>query len=216
MRSFLVIGLGAFGQCLAENLTSMGNEVMVIDRNEDRVNRMAPLVTGSQIGDCQDIEILKSVGVDNYDICFVCICDDFQGSLEITSNLRELNAKYIVSRAELASQTKFLKAIGADEVINPEKDMAKRTAVRFSMKGAFEYIELTPEYGIFEAAPPASWIGKTVSDVNVRTNYSINIIGIKNGRDIRPMTRADHVFTSSEHLIIAGSNKDTKKLLDER
>lgn len=216
MRSFLVIGLGAFGQCLAENLTSLGNEVMVIDKNEDRVNRLAPVVTGSQIGDCQDIEVLRTLGVDNYDVCFVCICDDFQGSLEITSNLKELNAKYIVSRAELASQTKFLMAIGSDEVINPEKDMAKRTAVLFSMKGAFEYIELSTEYGIFEISVPQSWVNKKVSAVNVRTNYSINIIGVKNGRSIIPMTSADHIFTEAEHLIVAGSNKDTKALLSER
>lgn len=175
--------------------------------------RIAHLVTASQIGDCQDEEVLKALGVKNYDACFVCVSADFQCSLEVTCALKELGAQYVVARADRDKQAKFLKSIGADEVIHTEMDMAHRIAVRFSAKGAFEYIELTPEYAIFEIATPRSWVGRTISEVGVRKEYSINVIGIKKDSDITPLTKAEHVFSESEHLIIAGSQKDALKMM---
>lgn len=213
MKSFLIIGLGCFGQYLATKLMALGNEVMVVDKEEDRVMRLASVVTASHIGDCQDESVLKALGVKNYDACFVCVSDDFQCSLEVTSMLKELGAQYVIARADRDKQAKFLTRIGADEVIHTELDMAHRVAVRFSAKGAFEYIELTPEYAIFEIATPAGWVGRSVSDVNVRIEHSVNVIGIKRGDEIVPLTEACHVFDESEHLIIAGSQKDALRLI---
>lgn len=216
MKSFLVIGLGRFGQHLALKLMDLGNEVMAVDIEEDRVMRIAHLVTASQIGDCQDEEVLKALGVKNYDACFVCVSADFQCSLEVTCALKELGAQYVVARADRDKQAKFLKAIGADEVIHTEMDMAHRIAVRFSAKGAFEYIELTPEYAIFEISTPKSWVGQSVAEIGVRREYNINVIGIKTGSDITPLTSAGYVFTEDDHLIIAGSQKDALKLMRVR
>ncbi len=213
MKSFLVIGLGRFGQHLALKLMDLGNEVMAVDKEEEQVNRIAHLVTASQIGDCQDEEVLKALGVKNYDVCFVCVSADFQCSLEVTCALKELGAQYVVARADRDKQAKFLKSIGADEVIHTEMDMAYRIAVRFSAKGAFEYIELTPEYAIFEIAAPQSWIGQSVAEVGVRKEFNINVIGIKKGSDITPLTKACYIFSENEHLIIAGSQKDALKLM---
>ncbi len=215
MKSFLVIGLGCFGQYLSTKLMDLGNEVMAVDKNEDRVNHLAPIVTASQIGDCQDEEVLRALGVKNFDACFVCVSDDFQCSLEVTSMLKELGAKHVVARAERDKQAKFLKSIGADEVIHTEMDMAYRAAVRFSTKGAFEYIELTPEYAIFEIATPADWVGRTVADVGVRSEYNVNIIGIKENGNITALTKANHTFSPEAHLIIAGSRKDAIRLMGE-
>jgi len=214
MKSFLIIGLGSFGRHLAVKLTELGNEVMVIDKDEEKVDDLSEIVTAAKVGDCQDEDVLRALGVGNFDVCFVCVRDDFQTSLEVTSSLKELGARYVVAHAERERQMKFLRIIGADEVIHTELDMAGRAAVRFSAKGAFEYFELTPEYAIFEIAAPAAWVGRTVAQVGVRQQYNLNIIGCKSGGRVLPLTRPDHLFSRDEHLIIAGSKKDALGLMN--
>ncbi|NLT14905.1 MAG: TrkA family potassium uptake protein [Clostridiales bacterium] len=212
MKSILVIGLGRFGRHLSLKLMELGNEVMAIDEDEEAVEAVAPFVTASRIGNCQDVDVLKELGVNNFDICFVCISDDFQSSLEVTFSLKELGARYVIARADREAQTKFLHKIGADEVIHPEKEMAQRTAVKYSARNAFDYIELTPEYAIFEIRTPEAWLGKTVAEAEIRTKHNVNIIGIKTNDVITPMVRPEHIFTKEEHLIIAGLKKDMLRL----
>lgn len=213
MRSMLVIGLGRFGRHLATKLGELGNEVMVVDRDEAAVNRVMPYVTAAHIGDCMDEEVVRSLGVRNFDVCFVCISDNFQSSLEITSLLKEAGAHMVVSKTDREMHAKFLLKIGADAVIHPERDMAYRTAIKYSAKNAFDYIELTPEYAIFETTPPVGWIGHTVNDMKVRSRYNVNIIGIKNGTHVTPLIDASHVFSEDEHLLVAGGQKDVLKLM---
>ncbi len=215
MKSMLVIGLGRFGRHLAIKLVELGNQVMVIDKLEERISKLEPLITRSQIGDCQDEEVVRSLGVRNFDVCFVCVSDDFQSSLEITSILKELGAKHIVAKTDREKQAKFLLKIGADDVIHSERDMAQRAAVKYSAKNTFEYIELTADYAIFEIEAPAEWIGKTVAEIKVRTKYNVNIIGVKNSDKITPLISAEYVFTQKEHLIISGSKKDSIRLMDK-
>lgn len=214
MKTMLVIGLGRFGRHLALKLVDLGNEVMVVDIDEEKVEKLAPFVTASHIGDCQEVDVLKALGVNNYDICFVCISNDFQGSLEVTYALKELGAQYIVARADRDTQTKFLQIIGADEVIHPEKDMAQRSAVKYSTRNALDYIELTPEYSIFEIEVPKCWVGKTVAELDVRSKYRVNIIGIKQDTNITPLVKPNHIFSKDEHIIIAGEKKDGIRLTD--
>lgn len=212
----LVIGLGRFGTHLATKLAELGNEVMVVDNNEEAVEKVAPLVTRAQIGDCMDPDILRSLGIGNFDICFVCISENFQSSLEITSLLKEMGARYVIAKTDRDIHAKFLLKIGADEVIYPERDMAQRAAVKYSAKNAFDYIELTPEYAIFELLVPAAWVGKTVRELSIRTRHNINIIGLKSGGKVTPMTNPDHIFAEQEHLLIAGAKRDLLKLMDNK
>lgn len=211
----LVIGLGRFGTGLAKRLCELGNEVMAIDRCEHNVNEVAEYVTAAQIGDCMDIEVLKSLGVDNYDVCFVCISEDFQSSLEITSNLKDLGAKHVVSKADREIHAKFLLKVGADEIVYPERDMAGRSAAKYSAKGAFEYVELTPEYAIFEAEMPESWVGRSLRDMDIRSRHNINVIGLKKDGRVTPVTNPDHLFEKAEHLLIAGGKDDLMKFLNK-
>lgn len=213
MKSFLVIGLGNFGRNLASKLVEEDNEVMAVDRNIDKINMMADVVTCAQCGDCQNIEVLRGLGIQNYDACFVCISNNFQSSLEITYNLKLLNARYIVSKADQESQSKFLSVIGADEIVTPEKDMAERVAIRHSISGAFEYMQFAPKFGIFEIQVPEDWVGREVQSIAVRNKYNINIIGIKKDQVVRPLTDAEHVFSADEHLIIAGSNEAARLMM---
>jgi len=213
MKTVLIIGIGMFGKHLAKRMAELNNEVMVIDKNEERVNEMLPYVTRAQIGDCMDIKVLQALGVNNFDICFVCIGDNFQASLEITSQLKELGAKYVVSKADREIQEKFLLRNGADEAIHPERDVAFRAARKYSVQNVFEYFEMSGEFSLFEIGVPAGWVGRSVKDVNVRLRFNINIIAAGPKGKMLPFTNAEHIFAADEHLMIAGNPKDCSKLL---
>ncbi|WP_294855379.1 TrkA family potassium uptake protein [uncultured Oscillibacter sp.] len=213
MRSMLVIGAGRFGKNLAIKLAELHNEVMLVDVNEEAVQKLEPFVTRVQIGDCMDRDVLAELGVRNFDVCFVCISDNFQSSMEITSLLKELGAPYVVSKSDREIHADLLKKIGADDVVYPERDMAQRTAVRYSAKGAFDYIELSPEYAIIEVEPPESWVGRNIRELDVRTKHRVNVIGVRNGKHILPLISAEHEFQKQEHIIVAGEQKDILKII---
>ena len=213
MKSVLIIGLGRFGQHLCQNMVKLKNEVMVIDVKEENVEAMMPIVTNAQIGDCTNVEVLKSIGPGNFDICFVCIGTNFQSSLEITSLLKENGAKYVVSKATRDIQAKFLLRNGADEVIYPDRDIAEKVAVRYSANHVFDYIELNYEYSIFEIPVAEEWIGKTIREVNFRAKYKVSILGIKMNGNTRLLPMADHEFNDKEHLMVIGRIEDVERLL---
>ena len=213
MKSFLVIGLDRFGLHLTQRLLELGNEVMVLDKDEERVARLAGIATAFAVGDCQDEQVLDSLGVRNFDVCFVCVSDDFQASLEATATLKDLGAKCVVARADREKQIKFLKKIGADQVIHTEMDVAYRTAVRFSAKNAFDYFELTPKYAVFEMEIPDAWEGRSVAEVDVRRRYNVNILGIKRGDEVVPLLDPDYRFQPDTHLIIAGDKEASLRLM---
>lgn len=211
MKSVLVIGMGRFGQHIAMKFQELGNDVMVMDISEEKINDILPQITSAQIGDCTKEQVLRSIGVSNFDICVVSIGNNFQSSLEVTLLLKELGAPYVIAKASRDIHAKFLIRSGADEVIYPEKEMAEKVAVRHNANNVFDYIQLTPEYSVFEITPMDSWINKTIEQVAVRTKYHISILATKKGDDIRPLPRADYVFTHGQHLIVFGKKEDVFK-----
>ncbi len=213
MKSVLIIGLGRFGRHLAMKFAELRDEVMVVDTDEAKVDALAPLVTSAQIGDCTDERVLETLGVRNFDICFVCIGNHFQSSLEITSLLKDMGAARVISKADRDIHAKFLLRNGADEVIYPEKEVANRAAIKYSAGHAFDYIEWAEDYCIAEMTPLKSWISKTIREVAVRTEYKVGILGIKGRGELSKAPEAGHVFTEGEHLIIAGNKRDVGKLL---
>ncbi|BAE85552.1 potassium channel family protein [Desulfitobacterium hafniense] len=214
MKTVLIIGIGRFGKHLATRMTELGNEVMIVDKEEEKINDLLPCVTRAHIGDCMDEKLLRSLGVSNFDICFVCIGDNFQASLEITSLLKELGAKYVVSKADRTIHEKFLLRNGANEVIHPERDVALKAARKYSARNVLDYFELAEDFSIFEIEVPDNWVDKSIKQVNVRSRYNINIIAIKKNGKIIPVTSAEHVFMKNQHLIIAGNTKDCSRILD--
>jgi len=213
MKSVLIIGLGKFGHHLCEEMLRLGNEIMIVDDNQEVMEDLLGKVTSAKIGDCTKEDVLKSLGVRNFDICFVCIGTNFQSSLEITSMLKELGAKYVVSKATRDIHAKFLLRNGADEVIYPDRDIAEKVAMKFSANHVFDYIELTDEYSIYEIPTMSEWEGKTIMEVNVRAKYKVSIIGVKRGEDTDLLPGAEHVFTKEEHLMVIGNNQDINVLL---
>lgn len=213
MKSVLIIGLGRFGQHLAEKFSELGDEIMAVDKSEERVQFIAPIVTSARIGDCSIPETLKSLGVGNFDVCFVCIGNNFQSSLEVTSLLKEMGAKRVVSKAGTSIHAKFLLRNGADEVTYPERDSAFKVASRYSVTNVFDVIELTKDTSIYEIPVIENWIGKSIMQIDVRKKYKINILGIKNGDFLETLPSADYVFRGSEHIVVLGRNDDAEKLL---
>ena len=216
MRSILIIGLGRFGRHLATSLADLGNELMVIDKNEAVVNKIAPYVTSAQIGDCTDEIVLKDLGVANFDLCFVCISNDLESSLVITMTLKELGAHKVVTKVNQDLHAKFLLQNGADDVIYPERDMAIRTAMKYSAQNAFDYIELSKHYGIFEIAAPKSWIGRSLTEINVRKKYHVNVIAYKCRDQIMPLDKEEYYFSEDQLLIVAGDKKNFHELIAKK
>ena len=210
--TFLVVGLGRFGTSLALKLMDSGSEVMVIDNDEESVNHIAPHVTQAKIGDCMDEEVLRSLDPSSFDFCFVCISENFQSSLEITSLLKELGAPMVISKADKDLHARLLLKIGADEVVFPERDMAARTAMRFSVNGALEYIELAPGYAIFELDVPDHWAGQTLIDLDIRKRWNVNIIGRKEDGSILPIDAGFH-FLADTHILVAGRPDDVSRMM---
>lgn len=204
MKSILLIGLGRFGRHVLEKLYELDHQVMAVDQCEERVNEVLPYVTNAQIGDTTNEDFLRSLGVDNFDVCIVAVSQDFQSSLETTSLLKDLGANYIVSRAETEVHAKFLLRNGADEIVYPEKQVAHWTAIRYSANGIHDYIKLDDEYSIFEIAVPDSWIGKTIIQLDVRKKYGINILGVKRNGKMIPTMSPDTAFEADETILMLG------------
>ena len=211
MKSVLLIGLGRFGKNIAIQLSKLGHEVMGIDHNEDRVNEAIDIVTDAQIGDSTNEAFLRSLGVRNFDICFVTISNDFQSSLETTCLLKELGASFVVSRAERDGQEKFLLRNGADKVVYPEKQVAKWAAIRFSSNHILDYIELDEKHSLYEVSVPEAWIGKSVIQLDVRRKYNLNIIAVKKDSAMNFMVTPDTVMTSDMTLLVLGEYKALQK-----
>jgi trk system potassium uptake protein TrkA len=212
MKSFLIIGMGQFGHYLCRGLANLGNEIMIVDEKEECLEASLPLVTSAKIGDCTKPEVLKELGIRNFDQCFVCIGTNFQSSLEITSLLKEMGANYVVSRASTDVQAKFLLRNGADEVVYPERDIAERVAKKSSANHVFDYIDMG-DYGIYEALPLKEWVGKSLRQLNVRAKYGVSILGIRTSDGGMKMPTADYVFGAEDHMLVMGSDVDLLKFL---
>lgn len=212
MKSVLVIGLGRFGRHLAQRMQDLGNDVMVVDLHEDNITPYAHIFTDSQIGDCTKEAVVKALGVENFDICFVTIGENFEASLIITSHLKKSGAKMVIAKANQEIQADLLYKIGADEVIYPEREMAEKVAVRYTAKNIFDYVPLTADYSIYEIPILPQWAGQTILELNVRRKYHINIIAVKNENAMSPMPSADYTFCAGDHVVVMGKAEDVFKL----
>ena len=168
MKSILLIGLGRFGKHIALHLNHLGHQVMAVDTSEERIEAVLPLVTNAQIGDSTNADFLESLGVRNYNVCIVAIGNNFQSSLETTSLLSELGARFVVSRAATDVQEKFLLRNGANEVVYPEKQLAKWTAIRYSADHILDYIELDENHAMFETPGPNEWADLSIGELDIR------------------------------------------------
>ena len=213
MKSILIIGMGKLGKFLAKKFTDLGNHVMAMDINEEKISEITPYVTTSRIGDATKESVLDSLGIDNFDLCVVAICENFQSSLQTTSLLKEGGAHHVLACACMEIQEKFLLRNGADEVVFAEKQVAERTAVLYSANNMFDYVQLTPEYAIYEIPMPKGWEGKSIREKDVRSKYNLNILAVKKGDKLIPLPSAEHIFDTEERLMVMCRKSDISKFI---
>ncbi len=210
MTTVLIIGVGEFGSNVARRMSELDCEVMAIDTDEERINAILPYVTEAQIGDGTNEEFLKSLGVDNYDVCIVALGGLFQSSLEATSLLKELGAPLVISRATNDVQMKFLRRNGADEVVYPEKQMALRVATKYASTSILDFIQLDNNYSIYEMVVPKTWFGKSVAQIDVRKKFDINILTVKRGDNVF-LPRPDTVFEPDDVAFVMGESENIQR-----
>ncbi len=211
MKTVLLIGLGRFGRHVAKKLNELNHQVMAVDINESRVNKVLPYVTAAQIGNSTNEDFLKTLGVNDYDVCIVAIGDNFQDSLETTSLLKEMGAKYVVSRAARDVHAKFLLRNGADEIVYPEKQLAAWTAIKCTSNQVFDYFELDDDYAIMEVSVPKQWIGRSVGEIDIRKKYGINIVAVKKPDGLELTVLPETVLNENDMLLVIGTSKSVQK-----
>lgn len=211
MKSILLIGINNFGTMIAKQLHDLGHQVLAVDRDEARINAILPLVTGAQIGDSTNEAFLRSLGINNFDVCIVTIGSDFQSSLETTSLLKELGGKVVVSRADREVQAKFLLRNGADEVINPEKQIAQWAAIRYASNHILDYINLDDDHAIYEVSVPKDWIGKSIGQIDIRKRYGINILAIKENGKMNLSVTPETILNENKTMLVLGERKTMQK-----
>ena len=213
MKSILLIGLGRFGRHIVEKLHDMQHAVLAVDHDEDRVNRILPLVTNALIADSTNADFLQSLDIPSFDVCIVAIGDDFQSSLETTSLLKEFGARYVVARASRDIHEKFLLRNGADETVYPERQLALWTAIRCGSNHILDYFPLSDEYAIYEVPVPKAWEGKSIIELDIRRRHHLNILGIKAGDRIDLNISAQTILAANAAVLVAGKQEDVDHAL---
>ena len=211
MKNVLVIGAGRFGRYTIRKLHDMGHQILVIDREESRINKILNLVSDARIGDSTNQEFMETLGVRDYDLCIVAIGDNFLASLETVFLLNELGCKRVIARATTGSQEKFLLRNGAEAVVYPERQMGSWTAIRYSSDNISNYIELSDDYSIFEMAVPKAWDGKKIGEINIRRKYHLNILGVKDPRMNMNITN-DTVLYYGQDMLVLGRYENVQKI----
>ena len=212
MKSILIIGLGRFGRHMAQKFIESGHEVMAVDISEERADSAVGIIPQILIGDATDERFMASLGVKNFDLAVVAISENFQQVLEITVLLKDLGCKYTVARATRDVHKKLLLRNGADYVVYAEREVAERLAIKFGADNIFDYVELTPEIGIYDMAIPRQWMGKSIKELSIRNKYQISIMAIKKNGHIFPLPQPNHVFSEGESMMVMGAAENVRAI----
>lgn len=218
-KEFAVIGLGRFGGAVCRTLSEEGMEVMAMDSNEERVNEFSSIASHTVMGDSTDENVLKSLGIRNFDHVIVAIGENIQASILTTLILKELGVKQVTVKAQNDYHAKVLSKIGADRVVHPERDMGIRLAHNIISNNVLDYLELSDEHSIVEIVAGPRIAGYTILDLDIRRKYGINIVAIKRGKNIIVSPMASEGIHEGDILIVIGADSDIdrfeKNVLDE-
>ena len=206
MKSYAVIGLGRFGKEVARQLHSLGCEVLAMDTKSELVQEIANDVTHAVVSDAQDKEVLKALGVREFDCAIIAIGDNLAASVLATMNMKELGVPCVVCKAHDDTHRRVLEKLGADRVVIPEQENAARLARSLSTPNVLDYIELSEDYGILEIPAPKGWIGKTLKELNIRAKLGVNIIAVENNKKTNVSPAADYQIQQEDILVVLGDN----------
>ena len=215
-KQYLVIGCGRFGSSVAKKMCQLGNEVMVIDKDEDSINNIAELVTHTAIVDVTEERDLKSIGLGNFDVVIVAISSDIRASIMATVMAKEMGVPKVVCKAKDELQAKVLYKIGADKVVFPERDMGIRLAYNLASENILDQINLDPEYSIMEIVTPQNWVGKTIIELNLRAKYDITVLAVKTQSGLKVMPSPNYKMQEKNILIIIGNTDKISDIILEK
>ena len=214
MKSVLIIGAGQFGTHIAKRMEELRCEVMAVDINEDCINEIMPYVTNARIGDGTSEAFLRTLGINDYDVCFVTLGRHFQSSLEATSLLSELGAKKVISRATNDVQMQFLLRNGADEVVYPEMQTARRIATKYASDNILDFFPLEKDYYIYELKVPKAWHGRSIVQIDARKRFNINILTIKRRGEVLVPT-AETVIEPDDVAFVLGEFENVQRAINK-
>jgi trk system potassium uptake protein TrkA len=212
LKSFAVIGCGRFGSSIARTLYNLGNEVMAIDINEERVQEISEEVTHAVQADIMDENVLKDLGLRNFDVVIVSIGSDIEASIMATLIAKELGVKRVIAKALSDIHGKVLYKIGADKVIFPERDMGIKVAHNLVSTNILDFIELSPDYSILEITAIEEWENKSLEQLRLPTKYGINVMAIKRENTINVSPNGEYIISKGDILVVIGSTVDIKKI----
>jgi len=204
MKSYVVIGLGRFGSEVARRLCSLGCEVLAIDVHSDLVQQIADDVTQAVVADAQDKEVLRALGVRDFDCAIIAIGGDLSASVLATMNIKELGIPQVVCKAHDETHRRVLEKLGADRVVIPEQENAARLAHSLSSPNVLDYIELSKDYGIIEVPAPESWENQNLRELNIRAKLGVNIIAIRRSGEIHVSPPAEFRIQSGDVVVVLG------------
>ncbi|WP_017727119.1 potassium channel family protein [Halalkalibacterium ligniniphilum] len=210
-KQFAVIGLGRFGGSVCRALIEQGMEVMAIDVDESRVNEFRDIATHAVVANTTDENVLKNLGIRNFDRVIVAIGDNIQASILTTLILGELGVKHITVKAQNDYHEKVLNKIGAEQIVHPERDMGVRIAHHLVSKNVLDYLELSDEYSIIELIVGQKMDGKTLIELDIRAKYGCSVLAIKRGSDIIVSPQASEEIQRGDILIVIGADRDMNR-----
>lgn len=212
MKSYVVIGLGRFGSEVARRLCELGCEVLAVDTHSDLVQQISNDVTHAVVADARDKEVLRALGVKEFDCAVIAIGGSLADSVLATMNVKELGIPRVVCKAHDETHRQVLLKLGADQVVIPEQEQAARLARSLSSYNVLDYIELSSEYGIVEVPAPKCWVGKSLKELNVRAKLGLNILAVKQGQTINVSPAADYPIGEADILVVLGDTGALEKV----
>jgi trk system potassium uptake protein TrkA len=214
VKRVVVIGLGIFGFHIAKELYENGMEVIAIDKSKELIQKIKDFSSKAVVADAREREVLESIGIQEDDIVIVSFGEDLSSSTLLTLHLKELNVKRIIVKAPNEDHKRILQKVGATEVIIPEREMAGKVARSLISPNVIDYIPVSEDYNISEIAPPASFIGKSIAELNLRNRYHIEVIAIRDvlSDRITLVPQASFVIKDSDILVVIGKEPDIKKI----
>ena len=210
-KQYAVFGLGSFGESVAVALQELGCEVVVVDNHMERIEDISPYVSYAVQADIEDPEVIRSLGARNLDGVVVAVADDMEASIMATLVSKEIGVPYVLAKAKNELHAKVLKKIGADSIIFPEKEIGQSVA-RNLVSGEFvDWISLSPDYSITEIQVPEKWIGKSLSEIDVRRTKDVNVVGVRIGEKNQVTIDPEEPLQKEMMLIMIGSNEALEK-----
>lgn len=211
-HSVLVIGLGRFGSAAARELMSLGHEVLVVDRDEARVNDIAPEVTHAVQADASDADALRSLGAADFDHAIVAISGEAEPSIFATMALKNLGVKNVIAKAGTSLHGAILERVGANRVVYPEREMGARVAHAFETTNVVDYLDIAPGFGIIRFSPPQPWFGQPLRDLDLGVKYQVTPIALRRGPKVTVNPHRDEVVQPGDELVLIGLDDNLEKL----